>query len=184
MMLSLNKYILWAAAGSIAALFGFGGMIYEAVKAHKFAKKVGMAVDEMKDATKTDIQEAIIERAVQDAAEREIARYVRLAGKEAMDRTKDQIRKRVKAEVEKSFGDISESVAREVSRQVSNIDRVALQRKIEEQAKQQIMEKFNGSLDNILGDFNQNLENTKKIYQSIADSISKPKTGATFTIAS
>ena len=48
-----------------------------------------------------------------------------------------------------------------------------LKRDVISEAKKAVIAKFDGKLDDLLNDFNANLQNISKIYSSIAGSISK-----------
>lgn len=56
---------------------------------------------------------------------------------------------------------------------VAKIDEARLKREVVTKAKEQIAEKFDDKLDDILEEFNGNLQNVGKIYKSIAKSFSK-----------
>jgi len=56
---------------------------------------------------------------------------------------------------------------------IAKIDEARLKREVVTKAKEQIAEKFDDKLDDILEEFNGNLQNVGKIYKSIAKSFSK-----------
>ena len=56
---------------------------------------------------------------------------------------------------------------------MKNIDISDMEREIVSQAKEAVADKFDRKLDNLLEEYNENLQNVKKIYGSIAKSIAK-----------
>ena len=169
---------------AVAAVAVVGAAGYVGRKLTKLTKKIGMSMDELTDATKQDIQDSLIEGAVQKAANHEVSRYAREAASEALRSVRGEVKVQVKKTVEDTFTDLEKAVKDEVTAQVAAIDHKALQKDVTEEAKKKILEKFDGNLDDLLKDFSDNLDRVKKIYTSISDTLSERKscTGRTIHI--
>ena len=61
----------------------------------------------------------------------------------------------------------------QIAKNVARIDESKLKKEVAQKAKEQIAEKFDGKLDDLLEEFNGNLQNVGRIYRSIAKSFSK-----------
>lgn len=115
----------------------------------------------------------MVERAIEGAVKREVAAAVKKATEEVIAAAERDIRKEVTAEVERQYTSISDGVTDEIANRVARIDEAKLRKEVVEKAKQQIADKFDDKLDNLLEEFNGNLQNVGKIYKSIAKSFSK-----------
>jgi len=73
--------------------------------------------------------------------------------------------------VDESYSDVRKEVASRVAKDISNLDFGLLRNQVKEEAKQLVIDKFNNNLDSLLNDFNQNLTNVAKIYESISDNM-------------
>jgi hypothetical protein len=122
-----------------------------------------------------DVPDELVDLAVKRAVDRETNLVVRRATCDIVDSTKRDIQKEVKSSVENVYSDIRASVSKEISYQVANLDINKMKSEVKEKAKELVLEKFDGNLNSLLEDFNQSLSNVSKIYESIAESMSKKK---------
>lgn len=164
-----EKMIVGAVAAASAAVVGVAG--YFGRKMHKLTKKIGMTVDDMAKAEEKDIQQELIERSVQKAADREVNKFAREAASEALSSVRGEVKAQVKKAVTEAFDDMKTAVEGEITAQIATMDHKALQKDVTEQAKKKILEKFDGSLDDILSDFSDNLDRVKKIHDRLADAL-------------
>ena len=145
-----------------------GTVIYQ-VK--KLSKKFDKSVSELSDAEVNDIKESIIENAVKEAADRNTENYIEKAGRKIVDECEERIDKHVKEAVSSAEKDIREKVSDKISQRVNDMDLSKLEDDIKAKSEKLIMDKFNNSLNGVLGKFNDNLDNVHKIYSSIADTL-------------
>lgn len=132
-----------------------------------------------------EISEQIVDEAINRAVAREVDKAIKAASTDVIDKARKDIQDEVKSEITKQYSDIKSSVSAEVTKQVANLDIRTLKREVKDEAKSIVIDKFNGQLDSILEDFNQNLSNVSKIYSSIADTITKKKeSGPVFRLES
>ena len=157
--------------GIIVGVAGIGYAFYTSYKMNKLCEKIDTTIDGISKDVHVDIPEAIIKRSVDKAVQNEVAYQVEQIAAKAVKEVKTDIHNQVKEAVETEHSDIRKEVSDKVAKEVANIDINALKRDVTEKAKRMIVDKFDGSLDGLLGDFNQNLNNMTKIYKSIADSI-------------
>jgi len=147
--------------------------VYTNVKIGHICDQLNLSMADISRRTTVDVSNTIIEKAVEQAAEREVHRTIKLATAIVLKNITDEIHSDVKTAVSSSKEKISESVAKEISKQVARIDIDDLKRAVRSEAKEHILEKFDGSLDSMLEDHNQNLSNLTKIYSSMAETMAK-----------
>ncbi|MDD3040055.1 hypothetical protein [Bacteroides sp.] len=147
--------------------------VYTNARVGNICDQLNLAISDISIRTKVDVSNTIIEKAVEQAAEREVHRTIKLATAIVLKNINDEIYSDVKTSVGSSREKISESVAKEISKQVARIDIDDLKRTVRAEAKEHILEKFDGSLDSMLEDHNQNLTNLTKIYSSMAETMAK-----------
>lgn len=164
----MNKNLITGIVVTSSAI-GMGLIGWFGRKLSKLTKKVGMAVDDMAKTEAKDIQQELIERSVEKAAKQEVRKYAEQASNEALQSVKSEVKMQVRKSVDEAFDDLKKSVEDEIADQVANIDHHALQKDIVDKAKKKILEKFDGSLDDVLKDFQDDLNRVKKIHTSISD---------------
>ena len=156
----------------IGVLTVIGGVCYVGYlhsKIDKLSSMIDVAVDDLSSKTQVNISDAVLDLAVQKAVDREVG-YI------SNRITRDlnlEIRTQVKHTVNASSSDIKNSVSAENASQVKNIDISDMEREVVNKAKDAVAEKFDRKLDSLLDDFNDNLNNVRKIYSSIETSIAK-----------
>lgn len=157
----------------MAGIFGVGYAIGTRSKVNQLCEKLDTSIDKLSDDIQVDIPDKMIQRAVETAVEKEATSAVKRATDEIVAATERDIRKEVKAEVERQYTSISDGVTDEIAARVARIDEGKLRREVVEKAKNQIAEKFDDKMDDLLEEFNGNLRSVGKIYKSIEKSFSK-----------
>ena len=135
--------------------------------------KLGLTVDELAKKTPVDVETALIDKAVQQAVEREVGRHITIAADTAIRDVSQDMKAQVRTKVTGVYDDLTTKVTDEVSRQVAELDITKLQANVEAKAEAAVVKKFDGQLDKILEGFNRDLEKTSKIYGHIAGSLLK-----------
>lgn len=144
-------------------------------KVDRVAKRLDTTVDDISRNTTIEVPESVVNEAIHVAADRAARLAVREATHDIVEGMKKDIRSEVKESVKESSEDIRTRVSKEINRQVSNIDISELRRQVVNDSKEMAVEKLNGDMDDILKNFNDELLNISKIYNSIAGSISGTK---------
>lgn len=164
-------------AGRVLGFIVAGASVVAAVYCGKKLKDimgvVNSAITDVSSLTYIDVQQAVVDKAVEKAAQNAAGQAVRAT--EALMR--DTVSAAVTNAVANAKGQLKTVVTEKIAMEAALIDKSELIADIEEQAKQLIVDKFEGKLDGIAADFSRNLENVGKIYQSIAETmqIKKPE---------
>ena len=155
--------------GLLTIAGGAGYVGYTQSKINKLSEMINVAVDDLSEKVDVRVSPDMLDAAVQRAVDKEV-RYV--ANMITRDLGND-IRSEVKKTVQLSAKDIKTSVGTEIEKQVKNIDISDMEREVVKRAKDAVADKFERKLDSLLEEYNENLQNVKKIYGSIAKSITK-----------
>lgn len=155
--------------GLLAIAGGAGYIGYTQSRINKIDDMITVAVNDISETVEVSISDEMLETAMQRAVDREV-KYIANGVKNEVSA---ELRSGVKKSVHSSANDIKSSVKTEIERQVKNIDLSDMEREIVSQAKEAVADKFDRKLDNLLEEYNENLQNVKKIYDSIAKSIAK-----------
>lgn len=160
--------------GVIGILVGLAGLAYGAWQSKKtmdVSKKLDISLSDLEKSTPVDVKQSVVDEAIRRAVDREVKGAVAETSALIRNDIRGEIEKSVRKEVDGSLKTIKEEVAETISDQVANIDEYALKETVTKQAEKKILQKFDGSLDGLLGDFNHQLNNVNKIYSSIADTL-------------
>lgn len=176
-----NKFLGFV--GITLSVIGISYTISTLEKMNKIYDVVEKATDDLSKSVDVDISNEIIERAVNKAVENEVGRAVRKAADRAVVEIRNDIASQVRMTVNAAYADVKDSVDKELSRQVGNIDISKVKEEVIERAKEAAAEKLNENLDDILEKFNDELCNVGKIYNSIAKSFSKDDREMIFRIS-
>lgn len=155
--------------GLAASVFGIGYAIGQRKKLNDIGEKIDRSVKELSSNIDVDISEAVVNRAVTKAIERETELAASRATANVVSAIESDISGRVRKAVNDTYQDIKKSVVEETAKKVEKIDISALKKEVVEKAKEAAADKFDDSLDEVLSDFKDNLGNVTKIYQSIAN---------------
>ena len=167
--MTTNVKVLLVAGGAVAGSVAF---IYH--KVDKIAKMLNKSVADLSRDIHVDVDEAMVGAAVKYAVDSTVDRVVNNAARSAALEVSTDIRRQVRTKVEEAYKTIETDVSKEISIQVARtVDMDDLKRDVISEAKKAVIAKFDGKLDDLLNDFNANLQNISKIYSSIAGSISK-----------
>lgn len=177
-MSKFDSIISWGVG--IAGLIGIGYTIGTHTKMAKISDMLDRSIDDLARNTTVDIPEEMIKRGVERAVKTAADQAVTKVTDEAVREVKIDIRKQVSSAVEKEYDQIKDNVLREVTDAASKIDVTRVRADVERKAERMALEKFDSELDGVLAKFNDNLENTSKIYKSIANSIAKNNDGKEF----
>lgn len=156
-MKNSNLELIVGIGVAIAGMIGIGYAIGTRSKMNTLCEKLDTSIDKLSDDIPVDIPEKLVSRAIENAVQREVAAAVKLATNE----------------VERQYTAISDGVTDEIAARVARIDEAKLRKEVVEKAKKQIADKFDDKLDDLLEEFNGNLQNVGKIYTSIAKSFTK-----------
>lgn len=161
-------------AGRIVGYVLAGASVLAAIYCGKKLKDVmgvvNSAVTDVSSLTYIDVQQAVVDKAVEKAAQNAAGKAV----KATEGLMTSMVERAVTSAVVNAKEPLKQAVTEKLAREVALIDKSELVEAVEEQAKTMILEKFEGRLDGIAADFSRNLENVGKIYQSIAETM-QPK---------
>jgi len=161
-------------AGRILGYVLAGASVVAAVYCGKKLKDVmgvvNSAVTDVSSLTYIDVQQAVVDKAVEKAAQNAAGKAV----KATEGLMTSMVERAVTSAVVNAKEPLKQAVTEKMAREIAMIDKSELTEAIEKSAKAMILEKFEGRLDGIAADFSRNLENVGKIYQSIAETM-QPK---------
>lgn len=132
---------------------------------------VSKACDHVTELTVVDIQHDVVDRAINNAAAHEVGRVVNHAVHCVKDDLARQTQKCVRDAVRENYGKLSKSVSDAIAREAAKVDGNQIMEDATEKAKEMLLKRFDGKLDGLMRDYQRNLDNVGKIYQSIASSM-------------
>lgn len=164
------------AAGAIGVVIGLGGLAYAAWQKKKqddLAKKLDLSIEELTKKTSIEVSNAMVEKAVQTATDREVKAAVHDAAKSVKTTANETLSVEVKKAVDEAKDTITAEVGEAISKQVALIDEGAARAEVVKRAEEKVLKKFDGSLDNVLNEARdecrRRLNSVTKSWESIAD---------------
>lgn len=164
----MNNGGIELAIGVVLGALSIGYAIGQRKKLSDISNKVDKSIEELSTSIEVDFSDAIVRQAVDRAVERETVLAAKKATNRIVDDIEETISRQVKDAVDNTYSDIRKAVEDETIKKVSQIDIQSLKNEVVRQTKKQVAQKFDTSLNDILEDFNRNLNNVSQIYQSIA----------------
>ena len=172
----MNKYDnLVGLAGAALGILGIGYALGTHSKMAKISNKLDISIDDLANKTPVDISDSMIERATEKAVTFEVKNAVTKVTDAVLKDVKRDIHKQVSDAIESEYSSIKDSVLEEVTDEVAKIDVKRVRADVEKAAKEAVLEKLDDNMDDILENFNDQLKNTSRIYNSIADTMGKYK---------
>lgn len=180
--MSINLETVGKVISVVAAVGGAVVAVISQKQLKETADLIGESVEGLKDLTKDDIQDEVIEAAIRSAAEEKVAIIAGHVYETVKSETLLRTRGKVQEMTETLYASISDEVTKQIASEVAKIDQVKLKKDVEAKAKAMIVSKFDGQLNDLLTEYNRNLENVGKIYQSIANKLDGTPAAAKPTI--
>ena len=146
----------------IAGLVGIGYAIGTHTKLAKISERLDRGIDELANDTEIDIPEELVDKAIDKAVQVEVRRAVEKAASDTVAAMKRDIHAQVKSTIDNEYNTLKDSVLKEITNEAAKIDTARVRRSVEEAAKKAALEKFD-----------DNLDNTSRIYSSIRDTLTK-----------
>ena len=163
----------------IITVAGAGAIGYSEWKRRQLNK----AVNKLSTNMKVDVEDPYIRTIVDNAVERKLDYKINKACDEAVTSVKYDITKEVKKTVNAAYNDVKNDVKKELKKQIGEVNIESIRQEIIDEAKVTAADKFKNDLDKVLEGYNEDLENVRKIYDGIAQTIQKSqKASPTITL--
>lgn len=161
--------------GAALGLVGIGYALGTHSKMSKISDKLDISIEDLANKTPVDIPESMIERATEKAVAIEVKNAVSKATDVVLKDVKRDIHKQVSDVIESEYSSIKDTVLEQATEEAAKIDVKRVRADVEKAAKEAVLEKLDDNMDHILENFNDQLKNTSRIYNSIADTMTKYK---------
>lgn len=159
-------------AAQVAEVICVVGSVAIALISRKQVKETADLIDksvkDLKDLDAIDVKEAVVNKAIEAAVEKRVQEITGRVYAEVKAETTRKANAWVDDTIKGMYDTIADDVVKQIAREIAKIDQTKLKKDVTAEAKKIIVEKFDGQLDDQLMEFNKNLENVGKIYQSIA----------------
>ena len=145
--------------------------VYCVVKVNGMESMLKVSIKDAAKNTDVTVSDAIV-RAATDKA---VSKAVKSAADAVVENARIDISASVKSTVSDTvnnmYGTIKDAVAKEIADKVSRMDISDLRREVKDLAKTTIMERLEADMDDMLSDYNRQLESVGSIYKTIADTM-------------
>lgn len=173
----INLETVMKVLGVVSAVGGVVVAIISQKQLNETAELVGTTVKELSETDAIEVKEEIVNKAIEKSVDKQVEKITSKVYDKVYAETQRKAFEWVESTIKSLYSSISESVTKKIATEVAKIDQEKLKKEVTAQAKEIIIEKFDGQLDDQLVEFNKNLENVGKIYQSIAQRMD-PGTGS------
>lgn len=157
----------------IAGLVGIGYAVGTHTKLSKVSERLEKGIDDIANDMEFDIPEELVNMAINKAVQTEAKKAVELTARESISELKREIHSQVFTAINNEYGNLKDSVLKEITTEAAKIDVSRVRRDVEKSAEEAALRKFNDNLDDILEKFNDSLDSTSRIYSSIRDAMTK-----------
>lgn len=155
---------------STTAVIGAGCCIYETRSSRKM---IDHAVNQIGESVEVEISQDLIDEAVAKAAEYQIAKTVKTAVDRDWRNIQAEATKQVHEAVDKSRSEIQKGVADALAEECKKLHQTDILNDIRDKAKDALAEKLDDRLDDITDEYSKNLNNMGKVYEALAEKLSK-----------
>lgn len=164
----MNKLVIVAIGAVTMAVASTAMSVVAMVKNHKINSKFEDAIGKVEKMTSEEIQDEIIQKAIEKSADKKVDRYMADTEDAILRTARKDLEIQARNAVVNSANEIRESAAKEIATQVAMLDIEQLKRRVCDQAEQHMLQKFDHCLDDSAKKFQDQLENTRKIYDAVA----------------
>lgn len=169
---------------TIACIIGGGAVLISVGWAAYQQNQLKSQIDKLTGKIHVDVEDTYVCEAVDRAIDREVNKKINSAANRAIEETRKDISKQVSKEVKSAYSDVKKEVKAELMKQVGEVNINSIRKEVIEEARTAAVDKFKGDMDDVLKGYAADLENVRKIHESIANTLSSghEKRGTTFTI--
>ena len=164
----MNKLIAMTITSAAVAVVSLATSAYTTIRGHLALKRLNKAVGDVEEMSTEKITDDLIRKAVEVSANRQVEKYMQETEDRVLRIAHSDLETAARNAVERYSSDIRKKAAEEVSHQVANMDIEKLQKRVCDQAERHVMEKLDGCLDEYAQKFEEQLDNSRKIYDRIA----------------
>ena len=147
-------------------------------KLYDLSQKLDATIQEVSEMTEIEIEDAMINAAVDRRVNVEVGKAVAAATTTIVNDLEADMRKDIKDKVEKESEYLQEEVKKKIEKEVNKINLDQLKKEVVREAKDTASKKFESDLDDVLEKYNENLEKVTKIYSNISASMNPKQTFA------
>ncbi len=149
------------------------GVLYCVGKVNSIDRLVDGSIKDLSKRTPVNVSDSLIRAATERAVEKAVASASSSVSSDVRDDMNRQIRIAVADSVKNMYSTIKDQVSKEVANKVARLDISDLREQVKDMAKDEIIDRMNLDMDDVLADYNRQLESVGKIYSSIAETFSK-----------
>lgn len=176
---------IWGVVCLVIGGLGIGYAIASKEKTNRLCKSIDRSFKDLEKNMEVTVPEAIVEKAMKDAAENEVYRAIQTTSAQVREDIKKKMDAEIKSSINAAYSDTKSLVSDELAKKASDIDINRLRTDVTNEAKEAVLKKLDYNLEEILSDFKDNLGKISKIYGSVADSLrgrSDSTSGLTFKL--
>lgn len=152
-------------------LGGLGLLLYGAIKVAAICKKIDVSVSDLANKSSVEIEQTVVNKAVETAVDREVKKAVSGTAARVGDQVRGDLQKAIATEVKAQYNNISDKVTKQVAEEVGKIDEPKLREKVAAKAEQIVLDKLEGSTNEAIGKLNRELGIMLKTYEGIGNVI-------------
>ena len=182
----MNKVVVLTVGSAVVAVCSLTASLVTNIRYHILSKRIVKALGNVEETAEEKISERMIETAVTKSADKKVDRYMQEVDDAVLRSAKRNLEIQAKEAVEKYSQDIRDKAAEEISKQVEQLDIEKLKKRVCDQTETHIIDKFDDVLNESAKKFEDQLDNTKKIYDGITRALvekeEKEKNGLRFVV--
>ena len=164
----MNKIIIAAVGSAALAVVSLAATAVSTVRYNRMIKKMSRSVKDIEEVSSERITEFMIRKAVEKSSDERIEAYLKDTEDEVLRSARRSLDSEARKAVEECSVTIRDQVSERISQQVAALDIEQLKRRVCDRAETHVIEKLDDCLDKSVKKFNDQLENTRKVYDSIA----------------
>lgn len=161
--------IIAMVAVGIATLFGFS--VHETRQVNK---KIGKAAEDLKNASVKDISDAMVQQAIEKAAEQAVSVNVATDNYIILSKAKSSLESQISELVKERYGDAVREVSERIAAQAAKIDDPeALKKAVRSRAEDILVRQFKNELDDLKDRAEDTIERAVSTYEDKLDDIAE-----------
>ena len=157
-----------------STILGLISFVSASKKLKKAASKIDESVSDISTATKVEISEAIVNKAVEEAVNTQAEKQVTEATERIVADVERDKKAQIRKEIDGIYSDMKGDVRKEVDRKIGLIDITAEKRTVLDDAQRKVEREFKDDLDRIMKDVQEHVYDLEKDYKrKLDDSMKK-----------
>ena len=169
----MNKLVIGVIGTATLSVISLASNVVNTIRMNRTLKKLNDGLGKVEEISEDKISETVIQTAVNRAANKQVEAHLKATESAVIRAADEELAQKAREAVYAQAKDIRKQAAEKISQQVANLDIEALKTRVCDESNKIITKKLEGVLDESAKKFQDQMDQTRKIYDKISKAMAE-----------